>query len=97
MVDLKSCLRRGYPPGRGRWHAPSPRHLRALLSVCGRCSVGGLGCCSCRVRVCVSMSGVLFFVGVCVRDLLIFLHRSGPRSSRSRRMTFRAKKNSRRA
>jgi len=30
--------------------------------------VGGvrLGCCSCRVRVCVSLSGVLFSVGVCV-------------------------------
>ena len=26
--------------------------------------VGGLGCCSCRV--CVSVSGVLFSVGVCV-------------------------------
>jgi len=35
-----------------------------------RCSVfvGGvrLGCCSRRVRVCVSLSGVLFSVGVCV-------------------------------
>ena len=40
------------PPGRGSWHAPSSCHLRALLSVCGRCSLGGLGCCSCRVRVC---------------------------------------------
>jgi len=38
--------------------------------------VGGvrLGCCSRRVRVCVSLSGVLFSVGVCVCDLLIFLH-----------------------
>ena len=59
------------PPGRGRWHAPSSRHYRALLSVCGRCSFGGLGCCSCRV--CVSVSGVLFSVGVCVCDLLICL------------------------
>jgi len=33
-------------------HAPSSRHLRALLGVCGRCSFGGLGCCSCRVCVC---------------------------------------------
>jgi len=32
---------------------PSSRHLRALLSDCGRCSFGGLGCCSCRVCVCV--------------------------------------------
>jgi len=29
--------------------------------------------------VCVSVSGVLFSVGVCVRDLLIFLHISGTR------------------
>jgi len=38
-------------------------------------SVGGvrLGCCSRRVRVCVSLSGVLFSVGVCVCDLLMFL------------------------
>ena len=58
-------------PRRGRWHAPSSRHLRALLSVCGGCSFRGLGCCSCRV--CVSVSGVLFSVGVCVCDLLIYL------------------------
>jgi len=44
--------RGSHPPGRGRWHAPSSRHLRALLSVCGGCSFGGLGCCSCRVCVC---------------------------------------------
>jgi len=39
--------------------------------------VGGvrLGCCSRRVCVCVSLSGVLFSVGVCVCDLLIFLTR----------------------
>jgi len=43
---------------------PSSRHLRALLSVCGRCSFGGLGCCSCCV--CVSVSGVLFSVSLCV-------------------------------
>jgi len=47
-----SPTRSGHSPGRGRWHAPSSRHLRALLSVCGRCSFGGLGCCPCRVRVC---------------------------------------------
>ena len=70
-----------YPTGRGRWHAPSSRHLRALLSVCGGCSFGGVGCCSCRVCVCVcvcvSVSGVLFSVGVCVCvcDLLICSHR----------------------
>ena len=32
-----------------------------------------MGFCSRRVRVCVSLSGVLFSVGVCVCDLLIFL------------------------
>jgi len=64
----------GHPPGRERWHAPSSRHLRALLIVCGRCSVGGLGCCSCRVRVCVGVGGVVLCRCVCVRDLLIFLH-----------------------
>ena len=31
---------------------PASRHLRALLSVCGGCSFGGLGCCSRRVCVC---------------------------------------------
>jgi len=53
FVHLDAC---------GRWNALSSRHLRALLSVCGRCSFGDLGCCSGRVRV----SGVLFSVGVCV-------------------------------
>jgi len=47
------------------WHAPSPRHLRALLSVCGGCSFGGLGFVL-VVCVCVSVSGVLFSVDVCV-------------------------------
>ena len=41
-------------------------YLRAVLSVCGRCSFWGVGCCSCRVRVCRSR-GVLFSVGVCLR------------------------------
>jgi len=43
------------------------RHLRALFSVRGRCSFGGdlEGYCS-ACRVCVSVSGVLFSVGVCV-------------------------------
>jgi len=59
-------LIRGHTPGRGRWHAPSSRQLRALFSVCGRYSCGSLGCCSCRVRVfwcrgCCSLS-----VRVCV-------------------------------
>jgi len=56
----------------------SSRQLRALLSVCGGCSFGGLGCCSCRVRV--SMSGVLF--SVCVCDLLICVH-AGSRETNS--------------
>ena len=54
-----------------RWYAPSSRHLRALLSVCGKCSFGGLGCCSCRVCVCVG--GVVLCRCVCVCDLLICL------------------------
>jgi len=47
-----------------RWHAPSSRHLRALLSACGRCSFGVLfsSCaCVCRCRGCCSLS-----VCVCV-------------------------------
>ena len=44
-------------------------------SVCGGCSFGGLGCCSCRVCVWVSVSaGVVLCRCVCVCDLLIFLH-----------------------
>jgi len=49
-----------------RWDAPSSRHFRALLSVCGRCSFGGLGCCSSRVRVCVGVGGVVLCRCVCV-------------------------------
>jgi len=36
----------------------------------------GLGCCSCRVRVCVGVGGVVLCRYVCVCDLLIFLHRA---------------------
>jgi len=53
---------RSHPPGRGRWHAPSSHHLRALLSVCARCSFGGLGCCSCRVLL--SVCGRCSFGGL---------------------------------
>jgi len=52
-------------------HAPSSRHFRALLSVCGRCSFGGLRWCSYRVRVCRGCCSLS--VCVCVCDLLIFL------------------------
>jgi len=52
-------------------HAPSSRHLRALLSVCGRCSFGGLRCCSCCVRVCRCRG--CCSLSVCVCDLLRFL------------------------
>ena len=55
-------LRRGHPPGRGRWYAPSSRHLRALLSAFGRCSFGVVfsSCaCVCRCRGCC-------FLSVCV-------------------------------
>jgi len=55
------------------WHAPSSRHLRALLSVCAGCSFGGLGWCSCRVCVCFGVGGVVLCRRVCVCDLLIFL------------------------
>jgi len=37
---------------------------RSLLSVCGRCLFGGLGCCSCRV--CVGVGGVVLCRCVCV-------------------------------
>jgi len=53
----------------------SSRHLRALLSVCGGCSFGGLGCCSCRVCV----GGNVLCRCACVCDLLIFLHLSNIR------------------
>jgi len=74
----------------GRWHAPSSRHLRAVLSVCGRCSVGHLGCCSCRVRVCRCRCRG----SCCVCDLLIFLHPQvrpacGERRRRDRRPSLR--------
>jgi len=42
-------LRRGHPPRRGRWHAPSSRHLQALLLLSGSlvCSFVGLLSCVC--------------------------------------------------
>jgi len=55
-----------FTTGRGRWHAPSSRHLRALLSVCGSCSFGGLECCSYRVCVCIGVGRVILSVCVCV-------------------------------
>jgi len=63
-IRARPIHRRSHPPGCGRWYAPSSRHLRALLSVCGGCLFGGLVCCSCCV--CVSVSGALFSVGVCL-------------------------------
>jgi len=57
--------------GRWTWHAPSSRHLRALLSVCGggvRLGFWGVvlvvcvcrcrGCCSLSVCVCVTCSSL---------------------------------------
>jgi len=61
-------------PGRNRVRASSllsfiimniHTHLRALLRVCGTCSFGGWGVVL-VVCVCVSVSGVLYSVGVCV-------------------------------
>jgi len=56
---LSCWLRRGHPPGRGRWDAPSSRNRWAFISACGRCSFGGL-----VVRVCVPVSE-LFSLSVC--------------------------------
>jgi len=50
------------------------------LSVCGRCSFGGLGCCS--YRVCVCVSGVLFSVGVCCVTCFFLLLLGQPRRHR---------------
>ena len=58
--------------GRERWHVPSSRHLRALLSACGRCSLcffSLLCACVCRCRGCFLCRCVL-----CACDLLIGLH-----------------------
>jgi len=78
----RSSIWRGHPPGRGRWHTPSSRHLRALISVLWEVFVCGFGVLflSC---VSVSVSGVLFSVGVyvCVCVCLWpvdLLHRSSP-------------------
>jgi len=60
---------------RWRWHAPSSRHLRELLSVCGRCS-WGFGVlfvsCVCRCRGCCSL---LLCVCVCVWHCWSFYRR----------------------
>jgi len=53
-------------------HAPSSRHLRALLSVCGGCSLGGLGRCSCRVCVCRCRGCCSLTVCVCVWPVDLF-------------------------
>ena len=38
----------------------------SLLSAFGRCAFEGVGWCSCRLCVRVSVSGVLFYMGMCV-------------------------------
>jgi len=70
LIPITGCCLRdgGRATSRTHW-----LYIYTLLSVCGRCSFGGLGSCVCRVCVCVSVSGALFSVGVCVCDLLIFL------------------------
>jgi len=55
-----------HPGVGGGTHRRSSRHLRALLSVCGRCSFGGLGCCSCLVCVCRCRGCCSLLVCVCV-------------------------------
>jgi len=61
--------------------------LRALLIVCGRCSWGfGVFFLSC-VCVRVSVSGVLFSVGVCVCDLLICTNNNKNHTRYTRRCT----------
>jgi len=82
---LPHWLRRGHPPGCGRWYAPSPRHLQSLLSAGGgffmwsfvvlflSCRVV---CCSCCVFVCVtcfasSRPRVVLCVGVCCLVLVV--------------------------
>jgi len=48
----------------------------------GGVRLGGLRCCSCRVRVCVGVEGVVLCRCVCVCDLLIVLPE--PREGRGR-------------
>ena len=50
----------------------APIHMRLL----GRCSFGGVGCCSCRVSVCRCRGCCSLSVCVCVCDLLIFLYKA---------------------
>ena len=44
------------------------------LPYVGGCSFGGLGVCSCRVRVCVGVGGVVLLSCACASDLLILYH-----------------------
>ena len=54
------------PLGCGRWYAPSPRHLRSLLSAGGGSSCGRWWwSCSCRVVCCV-LCGVVLVLVVCL-------------------------------
>ena len=57
FIPFHHCLYLGFI---GRWYAPSPRHLRSLLSEGGGSSCGRLGCCLCRVFVCVTCFSSLF-------------------------------------
>jgi len=68
------CIVPSFPSPYSHSILSSCSHLRTLLRVCGRCSFGGLRCCSLSVCVCESLSGVVFSVSVCVCDLLVFLH-----------------------
>jgi len=74
VFTLRLHTSRGHPLGRGRWHAPVFTPPSSVV----KCLGGGVcvGVWGVALVVCVSVSGVLFSVGVCVCvcDLLIFLH-----------------------
>jgi len=82
-----SFPRSAYSTCRSVYHHPTDKKLclytRLPLSLttnyyfttptlCGRCSFGGLGCCSCRVRVCVGVGGVVLSLSVCVWPVDLF-------------------------
>jgi len=66
-MQVEGAVKRGLTSTRKLWSeriSCKGQGLGFVLILCGRCSFGGLGCCSCRV--CVSVSRVLLSVCVCV-------------------------------